>query len=192
MRLEFARNKHGAMLVLIVTLAIGCMKDNSPLIAKLADNIATVEQWPHDSDWRERVAWLDRHIAWDITLAITMTWAAHDVEDQERVEELLRSGLAEVAAGPDNYIVSIVNDWRRTLGTGRCRIGAASDDDVRWAGARLAMPAPRGAGPESRQALAGYAKRASDTRDFVRIECGGPAHMIVGVLGGRLVPIMRE
>jgi hypothetical protein len=130
--------------------------------------------------------------------AVTMTLPDHDVSDEERgerekqMDSLLRSGLAELAAGPGDHVASLVNGWRRTLGSGKCRIGGASDDDLRWIRERLTLPPPKGAGAESQQALAGYARRASDTRDVVRVDCGGSAHLLVGVLAGKLVPIMRE
>ena len=180
-----------AALAVVATLVIGCMKDSNSQVAQLVSNIEGVEQWSREPQWKERAAWLARSVAWDIVAAVTMTWAAHDVEDQDRVDELLRSGLAEVSAGPGDNVVSLVRDWRRTLGSGRCRVGAASDDDLRWVRERLALPPPRGVGPESRQALAEYAKRANDTRDVVRIDCGGAARLLVGHLAGRLVPLMR-
>lgn len=187
-----------AVIAIVTALLNGCMKDLNPQITLLVSNIETVDQWSRGPQWKEHADWLRRAIAWDIVGVVTMTLPDHEVDPEEEVErqkgmdDMLRSGLAEVAAGPGDHIVSLVNGWRRTLGTGRCRISPASDADVRWARERLALAAPRGAGPESRQALAGYAKRASDTHDFVRIECGGSAHMIVGVLGERLVPIVRE
>ncbi|HEX2692202.1 MAG TPA: hypothetical protein VHN14_36580, partial [Kofleriaceae bacterium] len=150
------------------------------------------EQWSHSPQWKEHVAWLDRSVAWDIVGAVTSTWAIRDLGEEDRTEELLRSGLAEVAAGPGDHVVSLVRSWRHSLGKDHCHVGSASDDDLRWVRERLTLPPPKGAGPESRQALARYAKRASDTRDFVRVDCGGTAHLLVGVLSGQLVPIMRE
>jgi len=85
-----------------------------------------------------------------------------------------------------------VNEWRHALGTGACKAGAASGDDLRWFRERLAMPAPKGAGSESQQSLAGYARRATEARDVVRIDCGGTAYLLVGMLDGRLVIVVHE
>lgn len=198
-----------AILAAVATLINGCMKDNHPGLVELVKKIEAVDQWSRSLEWREHAAWLNRTVAWDIVLVVKMTWAsrrlteqngsngaddwaARDLADEGGVDSLLRSGLTEVAAGPGDHAVSLVGRWRQTLGSGRCRTGAASDDDLRWIRERLTLPPPKGAGPESRQALAGYAKRASDTRDVVRVDCGGAAHLLVGVLAGKLVPIMRE
>lgn len=190
--LRVAAARRVAVLTFMATLVIGCMKDTHPWIPQLVENIETIEQWSRSPQWKEHVAWLGRSVAWDVVGAVTSTWAIHDLDEAERADEFLRSGLAEVAAGPGDHVVSLVNSWRRSLGKERCRVGAASDDDLRWIRERLTLPPPKGAGPESRQALAGYAKRASDTRDVVRVDCGGAAHLLVGVLAGKLVPIMRE
>lgn len=167
------------------------MKDSHPQIAQLASNIETVEQWSHGTNSKQQVDWLARTVAWDIVAVVKMTQAAGDA-DADSIDELLRSGLAEAAAGPGEHIPSLVREWRHALGSGHCKTGAASDDDVRWFRERLTMSAPKGAGPESRQSLAGYARRASETRDVVRIDCGSAARLLVGVLDGRLVVALRE
>jgi hypothetical protein len=168
------------------------MKDNHPQIAQLTENIETVEQWSAGPQWKEHAAWLDRAVAWDIVAAVAMTWAAREVEDEPRVDGLLRSGLAEISAGPGDHVVALVKGWRRTLGEGRCQVTAASGDDQRWLRERLALPPPRGAGIEARHALAGFAKRAAGTSDVVCVSCGGAARLVVGTLDGRLVPILRS
>jgi len=178
--------------LVIATPSMGCMKDSTPTIAQLVHHIATVESWSRDSTSRDHAAWLERAIAWDIVAAVTMVSAAREVDEQARVESLLRSGLSEVAAGPGEHIASLVNDWRQTLGAGACRSAPASDDDIRWARAQLEMQPPAGAGPASRNTIQGYARRAAGTHDFVGIDCGGAARLIVGVLDARLVPILRE
>jgi hypothetical protein len=167
------------------------MKDSHPQIAQLVSNIETIEQWSRGLDSKQHIDWLARSIAWDIVAAVKMTQAAGDA-DADSIDELLRSGLAEATAGPGEHIPSLLNEWRCTLGSGGCKIGAASDDDLRWFRERLTMPAPEDAGPESRQSLARYAQRASDTRDVVRVDCSGAAHLLVGVLDGRLVVVVRE
>jgi hypothetical protein len=179
------------VLAILASLVTSCMKDRNPQIAQLVSNIETVEQWSRGPTSKEHVDWLQRSVAWDIVAVVKMTLAAGDA-DQDRIDELLRSGLAEVAAGPGDQIVPLVNEWRRSLGTGPCKTTTPSDDDLRWLRERLALPAPRGAGPESRQALDTYARRATETRDAVRVDCGGPAHLFVGVLDGRLVVVVRE
>ena len=181
-----------AVFTAMVTLITGCMKDNHPWIPQLVANIETVDQWSRTPEWGEHASWLNRSVAWDIVLAVASTWAIRDLDEEERSDELLRSGLTEVAAGPGDHVTSLVSGWRQTLGSEKCRIGTASDDDLRWMRERLTLPPPKGAGPESQKALAGYAKRASDTRDIVRVDCGGAAHLLVGVLAGKLVPILRE
>lgn len=179
-----------AVLVSLVSLLSGCMKDSHPQIAQLVSNIETVEQWSRGPDSGQHVDWLARSVAWDIVGVVKMTQAAGDA-DADRIDELLRSGLAEIAAGPGEHIPSLVSEWRRTLGSGACQTGAGSDDDLRWFRERLTMPAPKSAGPESRQSLAGFARRASDTRDVVRVDCGGAARLLVGLLDGRLVVVVR-
>lgn len=179
------------VLAILASLMTGCMKDRNPQIAQLVTNIETVEQWSRGPEARDHVDWLRRSVAWDIVAVVKMTLAAGDA-DQDRIDELLRSGLAEVAAGPGDQIAALVLEWRRSLGGGACKTGAPSDDDLRWLRERLALPAPRGAGPESRQALDGYARRASATHDVARVDCGGPTHLLVGVLEGRLVVVVRE
>jgi hypothetical protein len=168
------------------------MKDPTPTIAQLVDHIATVDSWSRSSASKEHAAWLERAIAWDIVAAVAMVSAAREVDDESRVESLLRSGLSEVAAGPGDQIASLVNDWRQTLGAGACRSSPASDSDIGWARMRVQMQRPAGASPASREAIEGYARRAAGTHDFVRIDCGGAARLIVGVLDARLVPIMHE
>ena len=179
------------VLAILASLMVSCMKDRNPQIAQLVANIETVEQWSRSAEARDRAEWLRRSVAWDIVAVVKMTLAAGDA-DQGGIDELLRSGLAEVAAGPGDQVVALVHEWRRSLGSGACTTGAASDDDQRWLRERLTLPAPRGAGPESRQALDGYARRATATHDVVRVDCGGPAHLLVGVLEGRLVVVVRE
>lgn len=63
---------------------------------------------------------------------------------------------------------------------------------MRWARERLALPVPKSVGPEVRKALAGYADRAKDAHDSVRIDGSAAAHLVVGVVGDRLVPLQRE
>jgi hypothetical protein len=179
------------VLAMLASLVTSCMKDRNPQIAQLVSNIETVEQWSRGPAAKEHVDWLRRSVAWDIVAVVKMTLAAGDA-DQDRIDELLRSGLAEVAAGPGDHVVPLVNEWRQSLGGGPCKTAAPSDDDLRWLRERLTLPAPKGAGPESRQALDGYAKRAGETRDVVRVDCGGPAHLLVGALDGRLVVVVRE
>jgi len=181
------------------------MKDNHPLVVQLTENIETVEQWSRGPQAREHAAWLTRAVAWDVVLAEKMTWAARklgeqgsdswparDLADEGGIERVLRSGLAEVVAGPGDHVISHVNTWHEALGKGRCHVAAASGDDLRWLRERLTLPPPKGAGPQSQQSLADYAKRASETRDIVRVDCGGAARLVVGILADRLVPILRE
>jgi hypothetical protein len=179
------------VLAMLASLVTSCMKDRNPQIAELVSNIETVEQWSRGSAAKEHVEWLRRSVAWDIVAVVKMTLAAGDA-DQDRIDELLRSGLAEAAAGPGDYVVPLVNEWRRSVGGGPCKTTAPSDDDLRWLRERLTLPAPKGAGPESRKALDSYARRATETRDVVRVDCGGPGHLLVGVLDGRLVVVVRE
>lgn len=178
------------------TLIAGCMKATSPQSAaqidQLIQHLETVAQWSREPDRKQHMAWLDRAIAWDIVGAVDMTVAA-DKLDESRVDAVLNSGLAELAAGPGDHIASLVMHWRKALGSGSCRRGATSDDDVRWARERLTMPIPpRGAGPDVRRTLTSYAERARDTHDFVRVDCGGTSHLVVGMLGDRLVPILHD
>jgi hypothetical protein len=184
-----------ATTLVVATLIGGCMKTTSPQgaaqIGQLIEHIETVAQWSRGPDRAQHTAWLDRAIAWDIVGAVDMTTAAPNIDDS-RVDAVLRSGLNELAAGPGDHVASLVTHWRKALGEGSCHSTAASDDDVRWARERLAMPVPRGAGAEVQRALTGYAERAKGTHDFVRIDAGGPAHLVVGVLGDRLVPLQRE
>lgn len=186
-----AAARHTAVLFVVANLLSGCMKDSHPQIAQLVSNIETVEQWSRGPESKQHVDWLARSVAWDIVAAVRMTQAAGDA-DVDSIDELLRSGLAEIAAGPGEHIPPLVSEWRRTLGSGACKTGAASNDDLRWSRERLTMPAPKGAGSDSRQSLAGYARRASDTRDVVRVDCGGAARLLVGMLDGRLVVLVRE
>lgn len=118
--------------------------------------------------------------------------AAADKIDASRVDAILRSGLNELAAGPGDHIATLVAHWHKALGDGSCRSAAATDDDVRWARERLALPVPKAVGPEVRKALAGYADRAKDAHDFVRIDGSAAAHLVVGVVGDRLVPLQCE
>jgi hypothetical protein len=192
MTLSCSTARRFVVLAIVATLVSACMKDNNLQVAQLVENLDTVEQWSRGPQGKEHVEWLDRSVAWDVVGAITSTWAIHDLGESEQANELLRSGLAEIAAGPGDHVISLVQGWRRSLGTGRCRVDSASEDDLRWLGERLTLPPPKGAGSEPRLALAGYARRASDTRDVVRVDCGGIAHLLVGVLAGKLVPIMRE
>jgi hypothetical protein len=184
-----------AVALLVATLVGGCMKNTSSQsagqISQLIEHIETVAQWSHSADRAQHTAWLDRAIAWDVVGAVDMTATAADI-DEKRVDAVLQSGLKELTAGPGDHIASLVARWRKALGDARCRSTAASDDDVRWARERLAMPVPRGAGPEVQRAFAEYAGRAHDTHDFVRIDAGGAAHLVVGVLGDRLVPLQRD
>lgn len=181
--------------IVVATLITGCMKATSPQsatqVSQLIEHIDTVAQWSRGPDRTQRTAWLDRAVAWDIVGVAAMTAAAAQVDDS-RVDAVLRSGLAELVAGPGDHIASLVAHWHKTLGAGSCRSALVSGDDIAWVRERLTMPAPRGAGPDVRRALAGYAERAKDTHDFVRIDCGGAAHLVVGVLGDRLVPILRN
>jgi hypothetical protein len=186
--------------VIVASLITGCTKSAgpsnaspataNPKLAQLIVQLDTVEQWSRGPDRKDHVAWLASAVAWDITGAVAMTSAAAEIDDS-RVDGLLRSGLAELAAGPGDHAASLVAGWRRALGTASCQSGAATDDDVHWARERLALPVPKGAGPDTRDTLTGYAARAKDTGEFVRIECGGASRLIVGVLGDRLVPIVR-
>jgi hypothetical protein len=169
------------------------MKDKNTQLAQLVEQIETVEQWSHGPQVKEHIAWLDRSIAWDIVAVVTMSWAAQEVDEPERVEGLLRSGLAEVAAGPGDHVVSLVSRWKQALGPeARCRLSTASEEDVSWLRVRLSLPPPKGASTESQQTLAAYATRAGETRQVQRVDCGGAAHLLVGVLAERLVPILRE
>lgn len=182
---------HIAMLVVVANLLSGCMKDSHPQIAQLVSNIETVEQWSRSPESKQHADWLAHSVAWDVVAVVKMTQAAGDA-DADSIDDLLRSGLAEVAAGPGEHIPSLVKEWRHILGSGACKMGAASEIDLHWFRDRLTMPAPKGAGTESRKLLASYAQRARDTRDLVRVDCGGAAHLLVGTLDGRLVVVVRE
>jgi hypothetical protein len=144
-----------ATTLVVATLIGGCMKTTSPQgaaqIGQLIEHIETVAQWSRGPDRAQHTAWLDRAIAWDIVGAVDMTTAAPNIDDS-RVDAVLRSGLNELAAGPGDHVASLVTHWRKALGEGSCHSTAASDDDVRWARERLAMPVPRGAGAEVQRA----------------------------------------
>jgi hypothetical protein len=160
-------------------------------LTQLVAVIESVEQWSRAPQGSERAEWLLHAVAWDVVAAVTMTWAAHEVEEQENVDALLRSGLAEITAGPGEHVVALAQEWRRALGGGRCRIDAAARDELEWVRERLSLPPPPGAGAAARRALADHAARAGDTRGIVRVDCGGSACLLVGQLAGRLVPIMK-
>jgi hypothetical protein len=181
--------------VVVATLIAGCMRATPPQsaaqVSQLIEHIETVTQWSRGADRAQHTAWLDRAIAWDLVGAVDMTGAADKI-DASRVDAILRSGLNELAAGPGDHIATLVAHWHKALGDGSYRSAAATDDEVRWAPERLALPVPKTVGPEVRKTLAGYADRAKDAHDFVRIDGSAAAHLVVGVVGDRLVPLQRE
>jgi hypothetical protein len=172
----------------------GCTKDDRPQVAELVAQVQHVREWRYDPDAAKRhVPWLRANIAWDILGAQTMT----SVEDAgalgSDVDAILKSGLAELAAGPaPRDMIAELDHWRVVLGRGTCESSDATTDDAAWLRAQLGMPVPAGAGEGTRAALRGYVSRAAFVRARVRIRCGGTAALVVGTVDGKLVPLLHE
>ena len=109
------------------------------------------------------------------------------------LDELLKSGLAELAVGPaPGEMIERLGGWRVTLGKGACASTAVTSDDAAWLKLQLTLTPPKAANATARAALESYAKRAGAVHAAARITCGGAAALVVGKLDSKLVPLLRK
>jgi hypothetical protein len=178
--------------VIASTVMMGCTMDDRQ-VAELVSQLQNVREWRYDVDSaRGHAAWLRANVAWDIVGAHT-TMSADAGDLLSDVDEVLKSGLAELAAGPaPRDMIAQLDGWRVELGTGACAVTSPANDDAAWLKLQLTLAPPKAAAPATRAALEGYAKRATAVRSPARITCGGTAALIVGKLDDKLVPLLRK